>query len=303
MKISLLNRINELYKNNGNIMSFLRNETSSKFNTIEDILISYDFQAGTYVENYKNNPIKKDKVISEISTYINKLDPVDSMLEIGVGEATSLVALLNRLESKPKDVKGIDLSWSRLKVGSEFLKENKFDDVQLATSDLFELPLKDNSVELLYTFHSLEPNGGNEEAALRELYRVTNKYMVLVEPCYEIANEEQKQRMENNGYVRGLYGKCLELGYNVILNEKIINNENPLNPATIIIIEKNADSFNSMDWCCPITKTTLKSIDGTLFSDESLLAYPIISSIPCLISNNAIVATKMSIANEEIDKN
>lgn len=47
MKNKLLNRIHKLYKNGENIMSHLRDIEGT--NDIESILISYDFQAGTYI--------------------------------------------------------------------------------------------------------------------------------------------------------------------------------------------------------------------------------------------------------------
>ena len=48
-KKNMLKRIKEVYENGGNIMEYLR---SGNGNSVEDILISYDFQAGTYEEEY-----------------------------------------------------------------------------------------------------------------------------------------------------------------------------------------------------------------------------------------------------------
>ena len=47
-----------------------------------------------------------------------------------------------------------------------------------------QIGLKSNSVDIIYTNHSLEPNGGREEVILKELLRVTNKYLILFEPIY-----------------------------------------------------------------------------------------------------------------------
>jgi uncharacterized protein YbaR (Trm112 family) len=43
--------------------------------------------------------------------------------------------------------------------------------------------------------------------------------------------------------------------------------------------------------CCPITKTDLIKMNDAYYSKESLLAYPIINGTPCLLPNNAIIAT------------
>lgn len=45
--------------------------------------------------------------------------------------------------------------------------------------------------------------------------------------------------------------------------------------------------------CCPITKTPLLKLESCYYSKESLLAYPILEGIPCLLNNNAIISTKM----------
>lgn len=294
MKLSILNRVKELYeKEHKNIIEYLKQISNQSNNTIEDILISYDFQAGTYSKGYYQNPTKRNVTSDKIAQYINQLDPIDSFLEVGVGEATSLMLLLKRLTSKPQTVKGIDLSWSRIKKGLEFLKENNINDAELATGDLFNLPFNDNSAELVFTFQAIEPNRGREEEALKELYRVSKKYLVLVEPCYEIANIEAKVRMDKNGYIKGLYETALRLGFKVLVHEPLGTNLNDLNPVSILIIEKNPENESELNWSCPLTKTTFINKEDCFYSKESLLAYPIIQGIPCLLPSNAIVATKM----------
>ncbi|HEY0109663.1 MAG TPA: hypothetical protein VGB67_08560, partial [Fibrella sp.] len=42
---------------------------------------------------------------------------------------------------------------------------------------------------------------------------------------------------------------------------------------------------------CPHTKARLTAFDDSLFAEESLLAYPKIKSIPCLLPQNALLAT------------
>lgn len=294
MKYAMLKRIQEIYANNENIIAFLKKQNDKKMTSVEDILISYDFQAGTYKQSYDKNPDFKIQATKELFSYLKKLKDFKSILEIGVGEATTLVPLLGNFKDSNISAKGIDLSWSRVKYGMELVGEEKLKDkVELATGDLFQLPFQNNSVDLVYTFHSLEPNGGREKEALQELYRVAKKYVVLVEPSYEMGTEEQKERMDRNGYVKNLKSVCLELGYKIVCYEKFSYNINPLNSAAILIIEKNVnEDGNEFEWSCPYTQTKLKKINGSYFSDESLLVYPTVADIPCLLPENAIVATK-----------
>lgn len=297
-KFGLLSRIQNLYtEQNVNITNYLKELSDSKENTLEDILISYDFQAGTYTKAYTENPDKKKQHLKNLIDVLNNdMESCESIIEVGVGEATSLGEVLNSINYKPTKVLGLDLSWSRIKYANIHLNNIGITDNMplLFTGDLFNVPLADNSIELVYTVHSLEPNGGKEREAIEELYRISSKYVVLVEPCYENANKEAKHRMEKLGYVKGLTQCIKELGYKIILNKALENDMNPLNPANIIVIEKTKNTKKSdFDLCCPLTKTKLIMENGCYYSKESLLAYPIIGGVPCLLGSNAIVATKM----------
>jgi uncharacterized protein YbaR (Trm112 family) len=171
------------------------------------------------------------------------------------------------------------------------LADTNVDNVRLFTANLFELPLLDNSIDIVYTSHSIEPNGGKEEEALKELYRVTKNYLVLLEPSYEFANDEARLRMKHHGYVTQLYATAKKMNYKIIEHRLFDFSVNPLNPTGLIIIEKNEIKANKPDLVCPISKTSLVKInDNMLYSNESYLAYPILESIPCLLKENSILA-------------
>jgi len=292
-KLRILSRIKELYlESNINIINYLRELDERKQNSIEDIMISYDFQAGTYVDDYKKHPYLKEEFCSYLVKVIDGLGQFSSLLEIGVGEGTTLGPLLLALKTKPDMSYGFDISWSRIKYAKNFLNELKLDNINLFVGDLFCAPLKDNSIDIVYTVHSIEPNGGKEKEALIELYRIANKYLILLEPSFEFASEAARDRMLSHGYVTKLYSTIKELGYNVIEHRLFDVSANPLNPTGLIIIEKGFNSQVSNPLCCPITKADILNKNNAYFSKESLLAYPIIDGIPCLLTQNAIVASK-----------
>jgi hypothetical protein len=72
-KINLLNHISKIYKNGENIISHLKNLSKNKNNSTEDILISYDFQAGSYIKYVKENKEYINNYTQSIVNLINTL--------------------------------------------------------------------------------------------------------------------------------------------------------------------------------------------------------------------------------------
>jgi len=290
-KYKQLQKVKEIYENGQNIIQYLKSISKNETNTIEDILISYDFQSGSYIQGFSKNRDFNQKYCSSLAKLINDIDDVQSIIEVGVGEATTLNTVIKNLVNKPTDIFGFDISWSRLKFGRELLNDFNLSNVNLFTANLFEIPLLDSSIDIVYTSHSIEPNGGKEEEALRELYRITKKYLILLEPSFEFANDEGKERMKKNGYVTELYSTAKKLNYKIVEHRLFGYSSNPLNPTGLIIIEKNEENQNMPTLVCPISHTELiKYSDSLLYSKESFLAYPVIESIPCLLKENSVLA-------------
>ncbi len=294
-KFKQLRKIKEVYAKGENMIKYLKNIGNNKANTIEDILISYDFQSGSYIKGFAKNPSAKREYCGAIANIMNDLGPINSIIEAGVGEATTLNNVVNQLSNKPKEILGFDISWSRIKFAKEYLKDFGQEDCKLFTANLFEIPLRDNSIDIVYTSHSIEPNGGKEKEALQELYRITNKYLVLLEPAFELASEEAKQRMLEHGYVTNLYQTAIDLNYKVVEHKLFEHHANPLNPTGLLIIEKQTEAVsNNTDLVCPLTHTDLALHSSSLmYSNDSFLAYPIIEDIPCLLKENSILATHL----------
>lgn len=298
-KISLLHKIQKLYENdNINIIQYLKEVSNMKQNTTEDIMISYDFQAGNYVDSYLKDMKKKEIFLSRLVNVFETLPGRKrTIFEPGVGEATTLVPFMNML-NREIFAGGGDISWSRIKTAQKFAQEylsKSLRGVDLVMADMFSLPFADDSVDIVYTVHAMEPNGGHETELMQELYRITGEYLILLEPAYELAGMKERERMERNGYVRALYQTAKSLGYHILMWELYGESVNPMNPTGIMVIEKhpNKERTNAFMFSCPITKAQLEPIGNVYYSRDSLLAYPVINDVPCLMEEYAVVATKM----------
>ena len=264
-------------------------------------LIAYDLQAGTYVEVTRAKPEEKQRWCRQLADLIAPVLPKGGrLLEVGVGEATTLAGVLAELGGVCRAF-GFDISWSRIKVANEWLREQD-QDAELFVGDLLHIPLADNSVDVVYSSHSLEPNGGLEEGAIAECLRVARQAVVLVEPLYELASKEAKVRMKHHGYVRGLRETAERLGAEVIDYRLLKYTGNQLNPSGVLAIRKAHSVYPelvspSIDeiWQCPLTGIKLEKTSDVFFASEAGIAYPSLKGVPLLRAEHAVVASKFDV--------
>ncbi len=297
-----IKELKELYKKGTNISAFLRSEMASSTNNKEIIELAYELQTGSYIECMKNSDLVKHKIeyADEIAKVVCKLCRPQTILEAGIGEATTLswvVGALSKFSCFPQFY-GFDLSCSRIFYARKWLEQQQVSDVSLCTGDLANMPYQDNSIDVVYTSHSIEPNGGNEETILKELYRVAKKYVILLEPGYELSSIEIRKRMDAHGYCKSLNAISESLGYKVLSHELFPHTAIASNPTAITIIEKPEIVIETTKhsgtgvYACPKFKTPLKELGGMLFSPEAGLVYPILNGIPCLRIENGMLVTK-----------
>ncbi len=291
--LSLIPRVKEIFEKGENIIQYLKNSKRGSLNTIEDILISYDFQSGSYIKFVEENPVYSNDYTNAIEKVISALGSFDVILEAGVGEATTLVNLIPKLNNSTAKYMGFDISWSRINYGNKY-STKKSVKTDLFVADLFNIPLKDSSVDVVYTSHSIEPNGGREKEAIIELFRITKNYLILLEPTNQFANEDGKARMKKNGYVQNLIETIKELGYNIIEYRPFEVTSNPFNPTGLYIIKKEGQIISDVttNYCCPISKDILIEYPDHFYSEKSLVSYPKIMGIPCLCESYGILTSK-----------
>ncbi|NEO35161.1 MAG: class I SAM-dependent methyltransferase [Moorea sp. SIOASIH] len=285
-----------LYQQGQNISAILRQEQNTQHNTEEIIEVSYDLQAGSYIAAMKHGvmaQLKKDYASEIVRTILSLCNPT-SILEAGVGEATTLFEVIKSFPNQGIKSYGFDLCWSRVAHAKAWLKQQCISNVTLCTGSLFHIPFSDNSIDVVYTSHSIEPNGGFEEPILRELYRVAKNYLVLLEPGYELASAQARERMDSHGYCKNLVGIADKFGWTVVKHQLFPYTAIKLNPTAITVIKKQLEDVGKEATCvlaCPKFKTPLEKIGEVFFSPEALCVYPVLAGIPCLRVENAIVAS------------
>lgn len=101
----------KVYAEGGNVSDFLRSQKKTPVNTSEIIETAYDLQAGSYIEFFKNNGKKVTSYVDEISDLLKmQLGANQTMLDIGTGELTTLLPLLNNLSTTHKKILACDIS-------------------------------------------------------------------------------------------------------------------------------------------------------------------------------------------------
>jgi SAM-dependent methyltransferase len=285
------------YERGENIIALLRKKFGSLINTEEFIEISYDLQAGSYISAMED-PVYAAIVqnyAGEIARILRTYGAPTSLLEAGVGEATTMARVLKAYGCQGIEAHGFDLSWSRIHRAKVWLARERLPEVTLCTASLEKVPYADNSFDVVYTSHSIEPNGGREAEIIAELYRVASRYLILLEPAYELATREAQARMAQHGYCRDLCGHAERLGLKVIAHQLFPVIQNPLNPTGLSIIEKGSTRTASQPkFQCPKYQTPLMRYEQVYYSPGGFTVYPIIAGIPCLRVENAITASLFS---------
>ena len=299
--------LKELYDQNVNIMQYFREKNDTSLNSLTSILVSYDLQAGSYIKGYEANGISdnihingervsltakeyKEKFCSAIRDVFDNFD-FSTILEAGVGEATTLNFVIEKLK---KDVKfyGFDLAPSRVMHGQRFIKKYG-NEAELVVGNLYQTPYEDNAFDIVYTVHALEPNTDKAKDIVQELYRITNKYLVLIEPCYELGNEATRNNIDKHKYIKNLKKIVDDLNYKII-EYKLFPVGTYSNQPQLLVIEKNKDAQNKkeVNYICPICKNKLVTAKDGHFCKECLVLYPLIKDVPLLTKENALLFTQ-----------
>ena len=296
MKMLNLDAIRAAYERGENITELLR-EKGAVSNSIEAIEVAYDLQAGTYVSGLLKNRESFEGRIGEIGEILaSHVSFLDTFLDCGAGELTTLSGISHYLPVNTKTF-AFDLSLSRLNVGLRFasraMRHDMLHGLIPFSASMDEIPLNDNSIDITFTNHAIEPNYGRELDILKELLRVSRKKMLLFEPSFEDNSEEGQARMKKLGYARDL-PKWIEMAGGVLVDKFPLSRlSNTLNPTYCYVVEKqnmsSSHGLGEVGFRCPRSHAELKDNGSFWWSREGALAYPKINNISLLRNKDAIL--------------
>ena len=180
-----------------------------------------------------------DYLYQEFDPIVAQYAPV-RVLEVGCGNCINIVNLKKKYNGKI-DLYGIDISDERLRVSKQYFG-NALDEVQLRNAPITEpLDWSDGFFDVVFSMHCLEQIPYQTQSALREIYRLTKRRMVMIEPIFELGNHVQRLYLLNSDHNRILLKSIKQLGYQIWRLESLDIQSNPLNQSSIVVIDKAHD--------------------------------------------------------------
>lgn len=137
-----------------------------------------------YTKYQTRNPF----VLKLINGFYKKINLIvrdlncQSILDAGCGDGEALIRLKRCL---PDNVAAFDINKGRIDDA-----RNRLPDVKIETQDIYQLPYDDNSFDLILCLEVLE-HLKNPSSALKEIARVTSKYLIVSvpsEPFFMLGN-------------------------------------------------------------------------------------------------------------------
>lgn len=298
-----------VYEKNENITDALKKKLKIKYNTLEIIEAAYDLQAGSYSMHADNQPKFYQTRAKEVSDFISSnVSDIESILDVGSGELTMFARVASNLSLNAKaEIKlcATDISLSRLVVGRNHLNKSidLVNRINLAVADTAKLPFASNSIDIVTSDHSLEPNGASLTEVLNECFRVARRYCVFVEPNNSLQDSEGKERMKRLGYIFDIEKRILQLGGKIKSQKTTINNYNQINKSKMLVVEvpklSNSNFLPSgedeIQFTYPGTEHLLQHYEGFLYDNQSGFLFPKIDNVSLLLESNRILFSKYNL--------
>tara|TARA_Y100000591_G_C21815755_1_gene690637 strand:- start:15 stop:1025 length:1011 start_codon:yes stop_codon:yes gene_type:complete len=160
--------------------------------------LAYDNRDRSYLL-IKKKPIDHPSYV--LGEFYKKFD-CKSVIEVGAGELTTFYNFINKINNKSKlgTTAALDLSTKRLLKGKEFLKKKKIDIDFLISSNATNIPLPDNSFDLVFSHNCIEQAPMIAQNIIDEMVRISSNIIIFIEPSFEFGNQWSRNKILGKGY-------------------------------------------------------------------------------------------------------
>ena len=186
---------------------------------------------------------------------------------------------------------------SRLRTGQRFaesmMRKDLSNNLSLIVAVIAQLPLANNSVDVVFASHTLETNHGREELLFEELLRIARQHLLLFEPSWKNANQAVKDRMTQHDYIRHLPKHIENVGGCIVSIKPLPNPLNPMNPTYCYDVKsmENIEQtfFDNRIFQYPRFGHLLYKQQSYGWSHEGGWAYPDTDGIACFREKNVFL--------------
>ena len=104
--------LKELYTKGENISAYLKGHLKENANSEKIIELSYDLQSGSYIQQTRQDSGFLVAYAECLQTFLKNLKHPQTMMEAGVGEATTLSYILESFGTEASRFYDFDLCWA-----------------------------------------------------------------------------------------------------------------------------------------------------------------------------------------------
>jgi len=201
------------------------------------IKIKKEKKSTNLAKHTTKNPIEKIILKNFYNTLLKSIRPyqIDTVLDAGCGEGFTLDRL--RREKIGKTYSGIEYDQKAVDIAN-----NLYPEIDIKQGDIYKLPFKSNSFDLVVCTEVLE-HLDNPKKAYRELLRVSRKYVLITVPNEPIFTLQRIAKLKNIRHL-GAHPEHIQhwssgafLKFVKIRGVKLIDKKLPI-PWTMVIIKK-----------------------------------------------------------------
>ena len=160
-----------------------------------------------------------------------------SVLEVGCGNATNLVALKERYGDKLR-LSGFDVANQRVAVGKQYYG-NRLTGVDMRVASVADpnLPeLYKNTFGIVFSMHCLGQIPNLAAIAVENMLALSSGRVVMIEPDWEHAYPAQRVYLIVSDHMRTLLKTCQAKGAKVLKGERFELQSSLKNPSTLIVL-------------------------------------------------------------------